>query len=351
MHKTIGIDDGFNTTITYSDTGELKIAPTKLRIGASHAITMAGADNRDAPAQYKTRDEQGSELIFSVGANTSDDIVHDDYPLSAQCRVMIHHGLHQLEHLNNSTVNVCTGLPIRKYYKRNGEKNQRLIDEKTRNVLQPVQDATKAKSIKIEKSIVMPESLSAIWDMVITESRNPNNPLTDKPDVKLDKAMLKSHIAFFDVGGRTTDIAIWSGGQINKGEFDTINAGMEDIYREIRDHLRDETGLDAIPDSHIRSAYNNKQIQMGGVVFDLTDTIHAAIQETVAKIKNKAASVIGTKAQLIDRVVFLGGGAQALYQSGLAGMYSNQRMLDMPIAVNARSNYKYYRYIHAPNAD
>lgn len=338
----VGIDDGYNTTIAFTARGESLILPSRVRIGGSTAIQFK-KDKSIMPVQYRT---EGS--AFSVNASVSDDITHDDYPFSGANRVMVQHALRAIRFRDeDDAVAICTGLPMRRYYKSTGANNTDVIERKIKSLQLPVTCIDDNKSVQISHNSVMPESLSAIFDLLITERRAPNEPTSSKPTVKENKDCLGKHIAFVDIGGRTTDVAIWAGGQVEKGNFGTLNAGMEDIYRDIRENITDEFSLPQVPDQVVFDAFKTGKVRISGEIHDVSSMIKDAIMVTSERIRNTLTGIIGSKAQLLEEVVFIGGGAEALYthEHGLGEVFKNQRLSDDPILVNARSFYKYLRYV------
>lgn len=335
-----GCDDGFNTTILYTERAEVIIRPSRVRFGRVTSVQFAGASD-DAPRQYET--EEG---VFSVNAETSESTVHDDYPFSGANRVLIHDALHQVKYKDiEKSVSICTGLPLKRYFKNSGELNKDVIERKMQNVAKPVQPVGGA-AITIDRNNVAPEALSAIFDLAITERRPSNEPRKLNPVVKEHKEIMKSHVAFVDIGGRTSDIAIWTGGNLEKSDIDTINAGMEDIYRSIEEAVCDEFALASLPHSLIVGAFKSKSIAIGGRTHSIERIIEDAVQLTVERIRNQISGVIGSKGKLLNQVAFLGGGAAELYHYGLSDMYDNQVLMENPIVVNARALYKFQRYIN-----
>lgn len=338
--NTYGCDDGFNTTIMYSDRAEIIIRPSRVRFGRVSNVNFAAA-TEDAPRQYET--EEG---VFSVNAETSESTVHDDYPFSGANRVLIHDALHQVKYLDkDKDVHVCTGLPLNRYFKNSGQLNKEVIERKIESVAKPVTPID-GEGIAIARNSVGPEALSAIFDLAITERRAPNEPRQLNPEVKEHKEVMSSHVAFIDIGGRTSDIAIWTGGNLEKSDINTINAGMEDIYRSVAEAVCDEFGLANLSHSLVIGAFKSKAIAIGGRTHSIEKIVEDAVQLTVERIKNQINGVIGSKGKLLNQIQFLGGGSAELYDHGLADMYENQSLMDNPIVVNARALYKFQRYIN-----
>lgn len=339
-----GMDDGFNTTIAYTERGEVVIRPSRIRIGGSTGIHLKNNQSKAMlPKVYKT-----DGVTYSVNASTSDDTVHDDYPFSGENRVMVQHVLNEIKHRDTAIpISMCTGLPIRRYYRASGQLNSESIEKKIDSLNQPVttfDGETEKDGIKVGKNIVMPESLAAIFDLAIEEKREINNPHQRSPKTKLNKDVFNKHIAFVDIGGRTTDVAIWAAGSVERGDFATENFGMEIIRKALKEFILDEFQTGSVPDEMITQALKTHSISIAGKEYSVQSQVFENRQFVVEKIKNMISGVLGSKAKLIDEVVFFGGGAEQLYESGLSELYGHQRLLDSPITVNARAFYKYLRY-------
>lgn len=340
----IGMDDGYNTSIAYNERGEAIIRPSRVSIGGASSINFLDKDV-NAPQIYKT---EGT--AFTVNPSISSNTVNDEYPFSGANRVMVQHVLSQIQHRDaNKPIALCTGLPIRRFYKSNGEKNETVINKKIASLNKPVTayvDGEEKQCPSFETNIVMPESLVAIFDLMVEEKRAPNEKRTENPKVKLHKERWNQHIAFVDIGGRTTDIAIWAAGTVERGSFGTENIGMENIRSAVKERVIDDFDLNNIPDELLNDALRTGRIKLAGQHHDVKVHIDEATHITVETIKNHIANILGNKAQLINEVVFLGGGSEKLYHKGLSDIYGHQQLLDDPIVVNARAFYKYLRYMN-----
>src|SRR5690606_33203300 len=121
---------------------------------------------------------KADNVTYSVNATTSDDTVHDKYPFSGENRVMVHYVLGEIKNRDpEQKVSICTGLPIRRYYKGNGQLNSSSIEAKRENLSKPVSiivGSEEHPSLHVNSNIVMPESLATIFDLAIDERREIN---------------------------------------------------------------------------------------------------------------------------------------------------------------------------------
>ncbi len=339
----VGMDDGYNTTIAYTERGEMIIRPSRIRIGGSSGIRLDAGGNSHSPNVFRTEG-----VTYSVNATTSDDTVHDDYPFSGENRSMIQHVLNEIKYRDpEQPVSICTGLPMRRYYRVNGQLNSESINKKVESLSKPVSimhGENEEPGIEVASNLVMPESLAAIFDLALDEKRDLQNARSRNVKVKKNTSVFNQHIAFIDIGGKTTDVAIWAAGQVEKGDFGTENFGMEIIRKNVKEFIMDEFGLNTVPDKMINQALDSQSIRIAGKDYSVADEVNLNTQLVVEKIKNMSSSILGSKAKLIDEIVFFGGGAEALYSKGLSELYEHQRLLDNPISVNARAFYKYLRY-------
>lgn len=339
----VGMDDGYNTTIAYTERGEMIIRPSRVRIGGSSGIKLQTGLDDASPSVFRTEG-----VTYSVNASTSDDTVHDDYPFSGENRSMIQHVLNEIKYRDpQQEISICTGLPMRRYYRANGQLNSESINKKISSLNKPVSiidEQGEHEGLSIASNIVMPESLAAVFDLALEEKRDPQNPRSRNVKIKKNKDVFGQHIAFIDIGGKTTDVAIWAAGQVEKGDFGTENFGMEIIRKNVKEFIMDEFSIGSVPDKMITDALESKTIRIAGQSHSVADEVERNTQLVVEKIKNMSSSILGSKAKLIDEIVFFGGGAEALYHKGLSDLYQHQRLLNNPISVNARAFYKYRRY-------
>lgn len=347
----IGLDDGYNTSIGYTERGETVLVPSRIRIGKNDAgIKFEGVNTgKSTVVKHKPQVYQADDTFYTVNAAISTDTISDDYPYSGANRVMVHHVLNQINNIDKEQpIHLCSGLPILTYYKRSGELNMEAINRKQDNLKMPVNiitDGRSTESLQVTKNAVMPEGIAAVFDLGIEEIRKSDNRNSANPKLKRHDDVFDQHIAIVDCGGRTLDIAIWSAGNVERGNFKTENVGIEDIRRQVGDAIKDEYGLHELRDDQIEKAINTGALQLRkGHTVNVTDIRDEARKDVVTRIKTIINNVIGSRGKMIDQIVFIGGGSKFLYEHGLSGMYEQQRLIDDPIAANARGFFKYLKY-------
>tara|TARA_R110000737_G_C14522201_1_gene475638 strand:+ start:119 stop:1150 length:1032 start_codon:yes stop_codon:yes gene_type:complete len=333
----VGADDGFFNTKVYLGEGNQIIIPSRARLGAAKRISLMG-DNDSVITSYKTND-----MVYTVGASESEQIVHDEYPMSDLNRVIVHHALRQAG-LGGKDVAMFTGLPLKKYYTTSSQsKNEKLIARKEANFNQQifVNDQPNEFTANIKLHKVGPEAASLLYDYVIEEVKNKDGFIEHQDRIK-------HQIAVIDIGGRTTDICIIDQGDVALDTVETINAGMHNIYDALKDYARDELSLDRVPDSIIDRMFTNGVLKVGARDRDVSDIITNSKAMVASNIIQAVNNKIGSKAKMLDAVLFIGGGSEVLAQQ-LMNSYDNEFTVKDPVMANARSFYKAMKCGILPN--
>lgn len=329
MKRYIGIDDGYDETKIVLDDGTCVKIPSQAKAGEQTTVILKGGESD--VFTYTTQEGK-----FTVGnIREADPTSFDDYPLSAMNRVIVAHALRQAGISSDDEVICATGLPLKKFYK-GGLLNTELVMKKTKNLL--INDVIGADGYRVPKIIqheVLSEGVAAWMNYVIEEDEN--GILTFNEDY------LDMRMAFVDIGGRTTDIAVVRQGALEMDRSNTIDIGMlkvkMDIAQEI--HTRYEANVST---EQMRSIIETGHIKLWGKNEDVNDIVNEKLKENSLRIYSEVKNTL-KNASDIDMVVYVGGSINKM-KSYVDGWFRNQIVGDFPGYANAMGMAKYVRFLN-----
>lgn len=324
-----GFDDGHRETKVALSNGTRLIIPSRAMSGLSTRIAINGSQN--SVISYNT-----SEGQFSMGdVEDAEDTAYDEYPFSAQNRVIVTHALRLAKLSSASQLGIVSGLPLKRFYLR-GSPNKDVIGKKKENLLRSdVVGLDGYIPPKIIKHDVMAEAIAA-WVNYIMQRR-------DGGKLYIDKQRVSKRTAIIDVGGRTLDIAVVKDWELDGSRSTSDEIGMITIIEAMRERLYDIFGGVEPTDEMVEQAVLTGEVRAWGKVIPVKeareDVIMGVLNSLKATIKRRLKS-----AQDIDTVFFIGGTAKFLEQY-LKGWFVNQVEMEDPVFANAEGMLKYAEYV------
>lgn len=323
-----GVDDGHRETKIVLSTDFRIKTPSRAMSGLSHRISISG--NKNSVFSYNT-----SEGQFSMGdIEDGEDTAYDDYPFSAQNRVIVSHAF-RLANLNKDTqVHLVSGLPLKRFYLKN-KPNKDVIEKKKQNLLKyDVVGLDGFQPPKIISHSVMAEAIAAWVNYVIVRKAG---------KLTIDKERVSKRTAIIDVGGRTLDIAVVKDWELDADRSTSDEIGMITIIEAMRERLYDLFGGVEPTDEMVEQAVETGFVSAWGKLNNVKelreDVIMGVVNSLRATIKRRLKS-----AQDIDSVFFIGGTAKFLEQY-LSGWFVNQVAVENPEYANAEGMLKYAEFV------
>ncbi len=327
-----GVDDGHRETkLSLSignKTNRISFA-SRAMSGVSNKISLNGFQS--STFSYNTSDGP-----YSLGdIETSEDTAYDEYPYSAQNRVIVAHALRLAGLGHQHNMGIVSGLPLKRFFLR-GRPNVDLIVKKKANLTSlDVVGFDGYKPPKIVKHDVMAEAISAWVNYVI--QRN------EKGKLFVDKQRVSKRTAIIDIGGRTLDIAVVKDWELDSSRSTTDEIGMINIIESMRERLFDFFNGVEPTDYQVEQSVNTGAVTAWGKPQDVK-TIQA---EVVSGVVNSLRSTIKGRlktAQDIDTVFFVGGTSEFLAPH-LKNWFRNQEAVENPSFANADGMGKFAEYL------
>lgn len=316
----VGVDDGYAETKIVLPSGKRFRMPSQARAGESQQISLQSGRESSV---YGYRTPEGP---FIAGAlEEADPTAFDGYPTSVLNRVVVAHALRMAGVAGTDQVAIATGLPVRRYYRRNVP-NDALIKSKSDNLL--LNDVVAEDGVPLARIVaheVVAEGIAAWIDYVMQRDAEGR--------LEVNKPLEKERIGIVDIGGRTTDIAVVTNWDMDAARSSTLDVGMIAIRDTVRGMLEDEYET-ALTDAQVISAIEHRKLRLWGNVVDVHKQVAEAEQTVVARIKAETLRCLGNGADL-DRVIFVGGTVMALGDK-INGWFRHQEIGADPAFANAR---------------
>ena len=316
--KFVGIDDGYvETKICMPDGNTFRIA-SRARAGESEKIAV-GDGAVPSVQTYVTGD--GSFCVGDI--RKADATASDNYPASTLNRVIVSHALREAGLGHKNRLAIASGLPIRRYY-RSGRPNRELIRAKTANLLKnDVRGRDGLVLAQIVSHEVFAEAVAAWVDFVIDRDASGKLRKNDHID---------DCVAIIDIGGRTTDIAVVQGWEMDADRSSTVNVGMLDVRRHVMEHLESE--YNGITESQAIRAVETGRINAFGREIDVSEIVDQAKKTVAGRVRSEVDRCLGSAID-IQHVIFVGGTTVAL-KPLLRDWFPHQTIPQDPEFANAR---------------
>jgi plasmid segregation protein ParM len=320
----VGVDDGYDEVkIVLPDGSSLRI-PSHAKSGKDNLISFG--DEEKTVFSYKANGKE-----FMAGQILEhDNTASDDYPVSDLNRVIVMHALRQAGLTEKHNLSICTGLPLKKYYRLN-KPNKELINAKVSNLTKnDVESDDEYLLPKVKSHQVLAEGLAAWFDYITYRNKDGS--------IGRNAELYGQRIAIIDIGGRTTDIAVIHKGQLEYSRSSTIEAGMLNVKDEVKELVRDEFEVE-INNEQMHCAIHEGRIKAWGEWKNVEHIVKIAEEVVSDRIRSEAKRRLKNAAD-IDVVLFVGGTVNKMHDL-ILGWFRNQIIVEDPEFANARGMQKY----------
>lgn len=326
MTLKVAIDDGFaHTKLAWMDEkGRMKTFSIP-SLAASGLQGVIGFDGKAIHA-YETEDQK-----FTVGPlPNAESTAFAEYPFTPLNRTIIHHALVKAG-LNDRDIEPGLTLPFDVFYRQPDIRERRI---------QALYKSTACISddnmplARLANARLYPEAAVAWIDAYIDDM---GMPVRDTSTI--------GPVAVVDVGGRTTDIALFLGeGLIDQARSGTEVVGVLNILGIIEDRIAEMNGGIRISRSQAENALRTGKVHIFKEV-DVSDVVREA-KNTVAQNLYRVLQRRINRAFELEEILFIGGGAEILREA-LAGQpdFPQARIVADPQFANARGILKYMSFI------
>lgn len=324
----IAIDDGYAHTklAWFDDKGKLQTfsIPSLAGSGAQVVTDLSG----NPIMGYQTEGQQ-----FTVGPLPNAlDTNFEDYPVSPLNRAIVMHALISAG-FGGKIVQPGLTLPFETFYKRRDFHDRRL--EALSKPVQPLDEQSPLPPT-IKGAKLYPEAAVAWIDAFVDDM---GMPIRDTRNI--------GPVAIVDIGGRTTDIAIYHGhNMIDQERSGTDIKGVKDVLRIIEQRVAEQHNGIMLNRAQTEAALRTGKVRIYREV-DISDIVNEAKRIVANELYMILQRRINRAFELED-IIFIGGGAEVMREA-LAShpSFPQARVLDNPQFSNARGILKFMTFVDA----
>lgn len=320
----VGVDDGYDEVKIVLPDGTCIRVPSHAKSG--HDSVISFGDEEKTVFEY----EVGNKAFMAGNVLEHDSTASDEYPLSDLNKVIVSHALRVAELTGKHDLAICSGLPLKKYYKMRNL-NAEVISAKKKNLLANAVKSGDGYSLPTIKSHeVLAEGLAAWFDFITFRKEDGS--------IGRDKDKYNLRVAVIDIGGRTTDIAVIQKGQLEYARSSTIEVGMLSVKEQLKDLIKEEMDIE-INNEQMFQALSEGKVKAWGEWHDIKPLLEESEQIIADRIQSESKRKL-KNASDIDLVLFVGGTVNKIPHL-IEGWFRHQKIADDPGFANARGMQKY----------
>lgn len=319
--ELVAIDDGFDFTksVTRSKTARI---PTAYSVNPIAKVALMGS-GQDTEHVYEIEG-----VRYAVGPNVAgSDTRFEEFPYHPANLAVAMDAIRRVVE-PGARVHVIAGVPLNRFYLPSGDINASVSSRKTQAWSRTVRSLRGPALPQICKVAVIAEAVAAWFDFVIDDSF-----------VARDE-VVNDFMAVVDIGGRTTDIAVFQDGNINLELSGTMDSGVLEIQKRVIDTLSVRFPGTKFPRALLMDAVKFGEAQLGTGAIDISSDVLDGQRSLAANIELFMRAKFGNQVPLMKRVLFVGGGAHAL-QFALRDRFPSAVFAEDPQMANARGMLKF----------
>jgi hypothetical protein len=216
---------------------------------------------------------------------------------------------------------VCSGMPLRQFFKQDGSINQDNVKSKMQNMARSFDIFASDNDLAMRKNnsiqlLVQPEALAALRTYLFRYN--------DAGQIVQNEEYVNKVIAVIDPGGKTTDIAVFVNGKIDMERSITADIGYNNLINKATSYIYD-LGFPSPTDQQARRLISTGKVTIRGVDEDHSDWVKQARTALANDIFGKVTDTL-SDAFDIDLMLFIGGTVKALeneFEPLISGYYGS----------------------------
>lgn len=291
--ELVAIDDGFDFTKAVTRSKGARI-PTAYTVNPSAKVAVMGSGH-DTEHVYEIEG-----VRYAVGPNVAgSDTRFEEFPYHPANLAVAMDAIRRVVE-PGARVHVIAGVPLNRFYMPSGDINGSVPSKKTQSWSRTVRSLRGPALPQICKVAVIAEAVAAWFDFVI-----------DRNFVTRDE-VVNDFMAVVDIGGRTTDIAVFQDASINMELSGTLDSGVLEIQKRVMDILSVRFPGTRFPRALLMDAVKFGEARLGTGAIDISEDVLDGQRSLAANIELFMRAKFGNQMPLMKRVLFVGGGADAL---------------------------------------
>ncbi|MFD1876705.1 ParM/StbA family protein [Vibrio chagasii] len=231
-----------------------------------------------------------------------------DFAFTEPSQVLLQHALNQFgDSLDKRKFILCTGMPLRQFFKVDGTINTENVHKKMKSMRDSFEltngtNQSNSRKKNIISLLVQPEALAALRTYLF--KRDGDGKLV------LNEDYVGKTIAVADPGGKTTDIAVFVDGTIDMDRSTTVNIGFNNLVKKATNYLYD-LGFSHATHEQARTLIDSGKVNVKGVEQDHSSWVNSARKKLAEDIFEQVKNTLSDGLDL-DLILFIGGTINAL---------------------------------------
>lgn len=299
---------GFVKAIS-AKTGKTAVFPSL--VGRGHDLSISGMfdglkkDISNIHVVYGDEDFFVGELAERESRNVSRVFEQERFD-HVYTKVLLNVAIQVVTDGMGGTVNLSTGLPLDFYESQRKRFRESLLGVQPQVTWKLGTRAGETLKVNINEAFIFPQGIGAMFSALYTHDGNYMYP-------QLMRA--GNMIALVDIGFRTTDFTVV---EIREDKSfipnvklsGTIESGVVDLHKQIRQYFKNQTGGADLNEFHMSRILKTNQLTYRGRKIDFTEAILQAKVMISNNIADKLKAIWVEEADLFDGIFLAGGGGK-----------------------------------------
>jgi len=291
----IGLDDGYEYT---------KVIAAKKRLCLPTAVSLRPRTGIQLMAGARELEERHYEIdgvVYAVGADVREpmDTRYDEFPFSPASLAVTIDAIRQAMPYGGRA-RVVTGLPIDICYRSSGVERDSVEVRKLKAWSRDIRSVSGLVLPEIVDVSVIGQAVAAWYDYIIGPDLQPTERINEC-------------VVVVDIGGRTTDVAVFEDGKFDAEGSGTLNYGVLQTSDVVKRAVKGRFPNCPLPSKRaIADAVRDRVIRVQNTEIALHTEMERAIRRLVEQIVSYISGLQGGGASPSRRLLFVGGGSVPL---------------------------------------
>lgn len=321
MYNHVAVDLGYGFVKAISSSGKRVVFPALVGKGYERNLTELFGESKNDLSNLQVSYQNENYFVGEL-ANESRSlsrIFERERYSHVYTQILLNTAIQLVTEGDERPVKLSTGLPLDFYgsqakdFKTSLVGNQPVLQWET-GVL-----AGQQKQVEITDALVFPQGASAIFSALLNHDGN-----FSYPQFMHEGSM----VGLIDIGFRTTDFVVVeiqkNGSFIPKTKLSgTIDEGVINLHRDIRQAFKKETGGADLKEMHLNRILNQGFLPYKGKKISFDETIEASKNSIALNIVDRLKNAWGEEVDVFDGI-FLAGGGGELFEPYIQKPFDNR---------------------------
>lgn len=314
MLQLVSVDLGYGYVKGVSLSGKRILFPTMIAPGHDRNLTsIFGVGTADDMNNLHVCIQGADYFLGDLAreARTYTRIFEKERHNHPYTKIILQAAISMLVDADTRVVNLVTGLPLDFYQNQAADFRRSLLGMQIDLFWRSGPLKGQRRNLTVQQVYVFPQGAGAVFAALVDDQGKPVYPELMTPGTQ---------IGLIDIGHRTTDYIVVemapNGSLIPKSEWSgTIDDGIMELYRKIRQAYKQQTGGADLNDHQVERILKTGRIQYRGKPIYMHEQIQASMDTLAANLADRIKAAWGHAADHFDAIFLCGGGGELLFTS------------------------------------